>query len=44
MYTAIGIIIGLVINHLVIKPIRQKRIRNELVEKGIIPKEEKENE
>ena len=39
MYTAIGIIIGLVINHLVIKPIRRKHIRNELVEKGIVPED-----
>lgn len=39
MYTAIGIIIGFVINHLVIKSIRQKHIRKELVEKGIIPED-----
>lgn len=36
MYTAIGIIIGLVINHLIIKPIEQKHIRKELAERGII--------
>lgn len=39
MYSAIGVIIGLVINHFVIKPIEQKHIRKELAEKGIIPED-----
>lgn len=39
MYVIIGVIIGLVINYLVIKPIEQKRIRKELAEKGIIPED-----
>lgn len=39
MYVIIGIIIGVVINHLIIKPIEQKHIRKELAEKGIIPED-----
>lgn len=39
MYGIIGVIIGLVINYLVIKPIKQKHIRKELAEKGIIPED-----
>ena len=39
MYAIIGIIIGLVINHLVIKPIEQKHIRKELAKQGIIPED-----
>lgn len=39
MYVLIGVVVGILANELVIKPIERKRIRKELIEKGIIPKE-----
>ena len=40
MYALIGVMVGILVNELVIKPIGRRRIRKELIEKGIIPKEE----
>ena len=36
MNVIIGVVIGIAINYLIIKPIKQKHIRKELIEKGII--------
>lgn len=39
MNVIIGVVIGIAINHLIIKPIEQKRICKELAEKGVIPED-----
>lgn len=39
MYALIGAVVGILVDVLVIKPIERRRIRKELIEKGIVPKE-----
>lgn len=39
MYAIIGFIIGLAIYQCVIRPIERKRIREELIRDGIVPRE-----
>ena len=39
MYAFIGLIIGLAIHQCVIRPIERKRIREELIRDGIVPRE-----
>ncbi len=41
MYTLIGVIIGILINHLIIKPIEQKYWRKRCVEDGLTKESDK---
>ena len=43
MYTLIGVIIGILINHLIIKPIEQKNLRKRCIEDGLVKGDEKWN-
>ena len=44
MYVLIGVIIGLLFNHAVIKPIERKRYREMCIREGLAPKEEMKRE
>jgi len=37
-YALIGFGIGVLLNHLIIKPIERKRIRKQCIEEGLVPK------
>lgn len=43
IYTLIGVIIGILINHLIIRPIEQKHWRKKCIEDGLV-KESKVND
>ena len=39
MYAVVGVIIGLILNRLVIYPIYRKRLHDECIKEGLIPKD-----
>lgn len=44
MYTLIGVIIGILINHLIIRPIEQKHWRKKCIEDGLVREGEADDE
>lgn len=44
MYKVIGVVIGLIVNHCIIKPFERKRDRRKLIEEGLVPKTKYEQE
>lgn len=44
MYKVIGVAIGLIVNHCIIKPIERKIIRGKNIEDGLVPKTKYEQE
>ena len=42
MYTLIGVIIGILINHMIIRPIEQKYWRKKCIEDGLAKESDKE--
>ena len=39
MYAIIGVIIGFILHYLVIRPLERKRIREECIRDGLVPRE-----
>lgn len=44
MYTLIGVIIGILINHLIIRPIERKYWRKRCIEDGLVKESEADEE
>ena len=44
MYTLIGVIIGILINHMIIRPIEKKYWRKKCVEDGLVKESEVDDE